>query len=130
MEPTLTEGDDVLVVTHWGTPNPGDVVVVRGPGGGFVVHRVIAIDGTGILTRGDACLGSDPLVAPRAVLFRAILRRRGKRVEPIPRPGWKAAARRLRFRLTRRLGRLLAAPGRSSKARPSSSTWKDVASWA
>lgn len=117
MAPSLVDGDEVLLV-----PVPdvraGEVVVVRRPAGGLLLHRVVAVDESGIVTRGDACQRSDPPAPARAVLLRALRRRRNGRVAAIPRPGWRAALRRLRSHLNRLLDRLLVAPGRFSRGRP------------
>lgn len=117
MAPSLVDGDEVLLV-----PAPrvraGEVVVARRAAGGLLLHRVVAVDESGIVTRGDACQRSDPRTPARAVLLRALLRRRSGLVAPIPPPGWRALLRRLRFRLNRLLDRPLVAPGRLSRGRP------------
>ncbi len=119
MRPTLADGDEVLLEHLSSPPAPGDVVVARRSRGGLVLHRVVASGRAGIETQGDACAEADPIFPPRAVLFRATLRRRGGRVTPIPpRP----AALRIRWRLRRRLAPLTAALGRWWRARRSCST--------
>ncbi len=117
MSPSLLDGDEVLVAPARGV-RAGEVVVVKAGPGCLVLHRVVEVAESGIVTRGDACQGSDPPAPARAVLLKALLRRRQGRVAPIPSPGWRAALRRLRFRLRRLLGRPLAAPGRSWRERP------------
>lgn len=117
MSPSLVDGDEVLLVPVRGV-RAGEVVVVRRAAGGLLLHRVVAVDESGIVTRGDACQRSDPPIPARAVLLRALQRRRSGRVAPIPTPGWGPALRRLRSRLNRLLDHPLVAPGRLSRGRP------------
>lgn len=58
MEPTLHSGD--LVLAYRGTPEPGDVVVYRHVDGATVIHRLIADDGTTMVTQGDNVPAPDP----------------------------------------------------------------------
>jgi hypothetical protein len=84
----------------------GNIVVSRRPGGGLMIHRVVAMDGEQIVTRGDACLRDDPPVSRKQVLLRAALMRRHGNVSPIPPPVPFSSFRRFRSRLVRLLVRL------------------------
>lgn len=58
MEPTLAAGDRVIVTT-WGQPGAGDVVLVRSPGGwgsasGTAVARIIAVEGQRVVCCDEA----------------------------------------------------------------------------
>ena len=117
MAPSLLDGDEVLVAPARGL-QAGEVVVVKRVAGPLVLHRVVAVAEDAVVTRGDACHRSDPPAPARAILLKALLRRRNGRVAPIPGPGWRAALRRLRSRLHRLLDRPPAVPGRSSRERP------------
>lgn len=117
MAPALVEGDEVLLAPREGPPEPGEVVVARGPRG-LVLHRVLAVREGAVITRGDACQRSDPAVAPAAVLLRAVQVRRRGRVGRIPRPPVRQALRRGLSRIMRNLGLRRGSPGRSSKERP------------
>jgi len=118
MAPSLVEGDEVLLVPAAGCFEIGEVVGVRRGGGGLLLHRVVAHNPEGVVTRGDACQRSDAAAPPRAVLLKAVQRRRAGQVSPIPAPGWRVALRRLRSRLRRLLDLPAAAPGRFSRERP------------
>jgi signal peptidase I len=106
MSPTLLEGDDVLFVPVLGQLAIGHVVVSRRPGGGLLIHRVVAMNGDEIVTRGDACPRDDPPVSRRQILLRAALVRRHGNVSPIPPPAPFPGLRRFRSRLVRLLTRL------------------------
>jgi signal peptidase len=55
MEPHLHIGDAVLVRPIAGAPAVGDVITFRLPDSGrLVTHRVVAVDGAKIVTKGDA----------------------------------------------------------------------------
>ncbi len=58
MEPTFSKGA-LLVVKQTDDPQVGDIVVYQDPGE-LVVHRIIAIDGDTVVTRGDANNAADP----------------------------------------------------------------------
>lgn len=60
MYPTLSPGD--IVVGIRGEPRVGDIVVYDSPGG-LIIHRVISINGTVIVTKGDGCRQSDDPVS-------------------------------------------------------------------
>ena len=71
MEPTLSAGDRVIVTT-WGQPGPGEVVLVRSPEGWAAtaetaVSRVIAVGGQRVACCDDAgriTVDGDPLDEP------------------------------------------------------------------
>jgi hypothetical protein len=115
MRPSLIEGDQIFLVPSGGNTKAGEVVVVR-HGGGMFVHRVVERSPDGIVTRGDACEQSDTPAPPKAVILKAVRRRRDGTVSPIPALGWRARLRRLRSRLL--LAPPPAAPGRLSRERP------------
>src|SRR5512140_4032334 len=76
MLPTLREGDEVLLEPA-AELALGEVVVARVPSRrGTILHRVVGLDGARVVTRGDACLRSDPPVPRANVLFRATAFRR------------------------------------------------------
>jgi hypothetical protein len=50
----------------------GDVVLARHPGHVLVAHRVIAIDGDRIWTKGDACRTADAPVSRESILAKAV----------------------------------------------------------
>jgi len=54
MSPTIQPGDAVLDVAAQTQPRPGEVITFRLPADGFVTHRVHAISGDVIRTKGDA----------------------------------------------------------------------------
>jgi hypothetical protein len=116
MVPSLLAGDEVLLVPALGV-RAGDVVVVRRSAGGLLLHRVVAVTEGGVVTRGDACQRNDPAAPRRAVLMKALHRRRNGLAGPIPRRGWRVALRRWRSSLRRLLDRPLVVLGRSSRAR-------------
>lgn len=53
-------------------PAVGDVVLVRHAGGRMVAHRVLAIDGERVWTKGDACFRADAPVPRSSVLACAV----------------------------------------------------------
>ena len=61
MSPAITPGDLLVVnqLTEDQTPAVGDVVVYQDPALGLVVHRVVALDGELVTTRGDANNAAD-----------------------------------------------------------------------
>jgi hypothetical protein len=87
MNPTLSEVDLLEVVPYDDTPiRAGDVILCLPPGAEqLVVHRVVAMSGAGIRTRGDGNGLVDPwLLRPGDVLGQVIAARRGKRRRTIP----------------------------------------------
>ncbi|HYN16284.1 MAG TPA: S24/S26 family peptidase [Terriglobales bacterium] len=84
---------------------PGDLVVIRSAAlaelsrgdlvlflrqDRFFVHRVLAVSGSGLLTRGDALSAADPPVSSQELLGRVVsVRRNGRLLPPLP-PGWLA----------------------------------------
>ena len=102
MEPTLQPGCHVLVAALTTPPQPGDIVLLRGPDG-LVVHRVVALEDAGgtqlLFHRGDAP-GHVGITRPEAVAGRV-----EATVTPSagPLPGWENldAAVRVRFASSR-----------------------------
>jgi signal peptidase I len=79
MLPVLRPGDLVELQCVSSSPaEPGDVVLVR-QHGQLVVHRLLAANDNGLLTRGDALPHLDPAVGTDDVLARVVgLSRRGR----------------------------------------------------
>lgn len=75
MAPALATGDWIRVAPLEGTPSAGHTVVIL-RGGRLVAHRVVAVDGDGVVTRGDACAAADPRVPLTAVFGRVVEVRR------------------------------------------------------
>jgi hypothetical protein len=78
---TLREGDCLWIAPRrFHEVCVGDVVAFA-TGAAIVAHRVMAVGGRGILTRGDAATGADPgRVAPNQLIGKVVMReRRGKR---------------------------------------------------
>lgn len=65
MEPELSVGD-LLIVRQAASYAPGDIVVYQ-TGRTAVVHRIVAMDGETVTTRGDANNASDEPIAMAAV---------------------------------------------------------------
>jgi hypothetical protein len=70
MEPTIHEGDELLVTPQVRSPRFGDVVVFA-YGDKLVAHRVIRSGGR-IVTAGDASRGMREFVEPREILGTAV----------------------------------------------------------
>ncbi len=68
MLPNLREGDAVLLQES-GRLRPGDIVTIA-LGGSLVTHRILSIDDTGVVCRGDNRPRADPAVARQAVVAR------------------------------------------------------------
>lgn len=74
MRPVLHEGDVLLIEgvrfeEVRTSPVDGDVIVYRRPfDGRLIVHRAIAREGIGIVTKGDANLSPDPIPVTREML--------------------------------------------------------------
>ena len=68
MEPTLQTGDVVVVIRRVGPEelSVGDIVVYR-RGGSLVIHRVVSIGPSGLVTKGDNNWAPDPPVPYEAV---------------------------------------------------------------
>lgn len=74
MRPALHSGDLVLV-ERGRLVRVGDVALLRGRGGGPVVHRVISVDGEGsVRTRGDANRQADTDEATRREVVGPVVR--------------------------------------------------------
>jgi len=87
MHPLIPDGTPVLVAPLRGRrPRTGDIVLFQGAGG-LVLHRVVALRGDMVTTRGDACPASDPPVRVDALLGRAVLAIRRGRALPLDGPG-------------------------------------------
>ncbi|MEM1694722.1 MAG: S26 family signal peptidase [Ignisphaera sp.] len=65
MEPTLSPGS--IVIGFRGEPRIGSIVVFN-RNGSLVIHRVININSTHIVTKGDACIENDPPISIKDVL--------------------------------------------------------------
>lgn len=64
MEPAVSAGDVVIVGPPGGVLTaplaPGEVITYQADGGGLVTHRVVAVDGERLVTKGDAVGQNDP----------------------------------------------------------------------
>jgi hypothetical protein len=58
MSPFIKDGDTV-VVQHPGSLNIGNIALCRTPECRLILHRIVKVTGTGIITRGDACFTDD-----------------------------------------------------------------------
>jgi signal peptidase I len=70
MAPFIEDGDTV-VVQPAGSLRIGDVILCKTTEGVLLLHRVIKITGTGIVTRGDACRADDGVIPPENVMGKA-----------------------------------------------------------
>jgi signal peptidase I len=69
MEPTISTGGIVIVDRDARTPVVGAIASFRDPDGGVVTHRVVGIDDTGFVTRGDANRANDGATRPVAAVY-------------------------------------------------------------
>jgi hypothetical protein len=76
MNPIVREGDAVLLVPPFPSPRRGEVVFIDSQTGPLL-HRVAAITGGMILTRGDACGTDDPPHPVHSCIAHAAAVRRG-----------------------------------------------------
>lgn len=71
MEPTITANDIVVVMPVTTQPEVGDIITFRYPSESdqevIFVHRVIEVVEGGYITKGDANIVADGIVAPEAV---------------------------------------------------------------
>jgi len=87
MNPLMWPGDTLLVVPcDPQTIYPGDVVLFRDPHRGQVVHRVMAINSQGVITKGDNMPDvDDRILAPQEILGRVTAVQRQGLTLPVPR---------------------------------------------
>jgi len=87
MNPLMQPGDTLLVVPcDPQTIYPGDVVLFMDPNRGQVVHRVMAINSQGVITKGDNNPTLDSrILAPQEILGRVTTIQRQGRTLPVPR---------------------------------------------
>jgi hypothetical protein len=88
MNPLFQEGDILEVVPYHGQEIClGDVVAIANPDKpGKVIHRVVAIQPSGILTKGDNCSALDHwTLKPGDILGKVVSYRRLGRTLPVPR---------------------------------------------
>ena len=86
MNPTLKAGDGLGVVPYGNNPiDTGDVVVFRHPEEKYkIVHRVVAVDPQGLITRGDNNNGLDPWVLrPEEIIGRVVSAGRNTKIRKI-----------------------------------------------
>jgi signal peptidase I len=81
MEPAYVDGDRLLVQPLAGAPpiRPSEVVVAR-RGRRLVTHRVVDVRDGMVITKGDACPGTDPPMPLSALLGRVTQAHRGPRL--------------------------------------------------
>ena len=87
MNPLMRSGDILLVVpSESQTIHPGDVVLYVDPNRGQVVHRVVAVNSQGVITKGDNMPDvDDRILAPQEILGRVTAIQRQGRTLPVPR---------------------------------------------
>lgn len=66
MQPTLVAGDVLTLEPLRGAPSVGDVVLFR-YGNDVLLHRIVALDGDRVTTRGDNCAASEQF--PRSAVI-------------------------------------------------------------
>ena len=71
MKPLVPSGS-VLRFSRSGEPSIGDVVLARLPNAALVAHRVVALDGDRVWTKGDACRVADGPLTRENILGRAV----------------------------------------------------------
>lgn len=132
MAPTLRPGHLLYVRptaqdVGVGDISKGDVVVFEDPIKGCVVHRVVAVTGAGLITRGDNNAHNDALpVPPRRLVGRVELVEQRGQVRPLPggrRGLWATRARRWLRRAERWLRRIVGAPYRALYNLPAVRPW-------
>ncbi len=106
MRPLLREGVDSVLLALPSNIRKGDIVLIRTHEGRFLLHRAVAVNELGIVTRGDALLHREGPYPPRAVLAKAV--RVFRKDRALSRPALaifavRAAIRRTLFRLFGRL---------------------------
>jgi phage repressor protein C with HTH and peptisase S24 domain len=102
MHPTIRCGEHMHVEpVEASALSRGDVVLAR-HARGLTAHRIVRIDGTGIITRGDNCSVDDPQFAASEVLGRVKLARAR---------GWVRRVLSVLTNFSRRPRRLFAAAG-------------------
>jgi hypothetical protein len=74
MEPTLADGERVLLRRLRRSPRNGEIVLARRPAGIPVLHRVLTADPNGIVTMGDNRPGPDPRWLPNQIRAIAVAR--------------------------------------------------------
>lgn len=75
MHPTIRCGEPMHVQpVLGGTLSRGDVVLAR-QARGLTAHRIVRIDGTRVITRGDNCSGNDPELDSNDIIGRVKLAR-------------------------------------------------------
>ena len=73
MEPTIHLGSVVIVDRGARTPAVGSVASFRDPESGIVTHRVVALDGSGYVTKGDANRTEDASRRAGADVYGAVI---------------------------------------------------------
>ena len=73
MEPTIATGGIVLVDRGARTPSVGSVASFRDPDGSLVTHRIVGLDGSRYITKGDANTTADDLHRPIAATYGTVV---------------------------------------------------------
>lgn len=73
MEPVINTGGIVIVDRSARSPLVGAIASFRDPDGSVVTHRVVAMDGTQYVTRGDANHSNDPLTHPATAVYGSVV---------------------------------------------------------
>ena len=69
MKPMLRHRrDSIVIALPDGEPRRNDVILFKGAGGGYILHRVIKKTPDGYKTRGDNCVRSDGVVPKDGVI--------------------------------------------------------------
>jgi signal peptidase I len=116
MTPTFRGGSLLYVRPEACDVAVGDVIVFANSAGEHVVHRVVSITDSGLITHGDSnsCYDVDP-VSHESVIGRVEMVEGKRDVVPVARGKrgiWSARIRRWRRQVTRSLRRILGAPYR------------------
>lgn len=80
MFPFLVEGRDRVELSRCAKPAVGDIVLVRLPGRGFVMHRIYAVEDCRLRLMGDGNLRATEYCRPEEVLARVVRIHRHGRV--------------------------------------------------
>lgn len=72
MAPCIRDGESVRVRPLASRPRLGEVLLCRGSHGALLLHRVVRLTGTTVITRGDALANEDAPVPRSHILGRAV----------------------------------------------------------
>lgn len=72
MSPFIKDGDMVLIEPFKGSPETGEILLIRTPEGRALLHRVISVEKDGVTTRGDATCQPDGTFGVESIVGRAV----------------------------------------------------------